>query len=61
MAVPSQEPNLSKEQRPALALLASIPHGITEDLRAHLHNNVMDAWSRCTDGSTIFQFFIDGV
>jgi hypothetical protein len=37
MAVPSQEPSLSEEQRHALALLASIPHGITEDLLALAH------------------------
>jgi hypothetical protein len=37
MAVPSREPSLSKEQRHALALLASIPHGITEDLLALAH------------------------
>jgi hypothetical protein len=30
MGVPSQEPSLSKEQRQALALLASIPYGVTE-------------------------------
>jgi hypothetical protein len=31
MAAPPGEPNLNKEQRRALALLARIPHGITED------------------------------
>ncbi len=31
MAVPPREPSLGKEQRHALALLASFPHGITED------------------------------
>jgi hypothetical protein len=37
MAVPPREPGLNKEQRHALALLASIPHGITEDLLALAH------------------------
>ena len=37
MAAPPREPSLSKEQRQALALLASIPHGITEDLLALAH------------------------
>jgi hypothetical protein len=37
MAVPPREPSLSKEQRHALALLASIPHGITADLLALAH------------------------
>jgi hypothetical protein len=37
MAVPPREPSLSKEQRQALALLASIPHGITEDQLALVH------------------------
>jgi hypothetical protein len=37
MAVPPREPSLSKEQRNALAPLASIPHGITEDLLALAH------------------------
>jgi hypothetical protein len=37
MAVPPREPSLSQEQRHALALLASIPHGITEDLLALAH------------------------
>jgi hypothetical protein len=32
MAEPPREPSLSIEQRRALALLASIPHGIIEDL-----------------------------
>ncbi len=31
MAVPSKQPRLSEEQRHALALLTSFPHGITED------------------------------
>jgi len=31
MAEPPREPSLSIEQRRALALLASIPHGIIED------------------------------
>jgi hypothetical protein len=30
MAVPPREPSLNREQRQALALLASFPHGITE-------------------------------
>jgi hypothetical protein len=37
MAVPPREPSLRKEQRQALALLASIPHGITEDLLVLAH------------------------
>jgi hypothetical protein len=37
MAVASRKSSLSKEQRQALALLASIPHGITEDLLALAH------------------------
>jgi hypothetical protein len=37
MAVPPPGPSLSKEQRHALALLASIPHGITVDLLALAH------------------------
>ena len=37
MAVPPREPSLSKEQRYVLALLASIPYGITEDLLAFAH------------------------
>jgi hypothetical protein len=37
MAVPPREPSLSKEQRHALALLASIPHGITEDQLTLVH------------------------
>jgi hypothetical protein len=37
MAVPPREPGLSKEQRHALALLASIPHGVTEDQLALVH------------------------
>ena len=37
MAVPLPEPSLSNEQRHALALLASIPHGITVDLLALAH------------------------
>ena len=32
MAAPPREPSLSKEQRDALVLLASIPYGVTEDL-----------------------------
>jgi len=32
MAEPPREPSLGIEQRRALALLASIPHGIIEDL-----------------------------
>jgi hypothetical protein len=31
MAAPPKEPSLSNEQRHALALLASFPHGITEE------------------------------
>ena len=37
MATPPREPNLTTEQRRALALLASIPHGIIEDLLELLH------------------------
>jgi hypothetical protein len=37
MAVPPREPSLSKEQRRALALLASIPYGVTEDLLVLAH------------------------
>jgi hypothetical protein len=37
MAVPPREPNLSNEQRHALALLASIPYGVTEDLLVLAH------------------------
>jgi hypothetical protein len=37
MAVLPREPGLNKEQRHALALLASTPHGITEDLLALAH------------------------
>jgi hypothetical protein len=37
MVVPPREPSLSKEQRHALVLLASIPHGITEELLALAH------------------------
>ena len=32
-----REPSLSKEQRQALALLANIPHGITEELLVLAH------------------------
>jgi hypothetical protein len=32
MAVPPREPRLSKEQRGVLTLLASIPHGVAEEL-----------------------------
>jgi hypothetical protein len=32
MATPPTEPSLSKEQRDALVLLASIPYGVTEDM-----------------------------
>jgi hypothetical protein len=34
---PPREPSLSIEQRRALVLLASIPHGIIEDLLVHTH------------------------
>ena len=37
MVVPPREPSLSKEQRDALALLASIPYGITEDTLVLAH------------------------
>ncbi len=37
MAVPPREPSLSNEQRHALALLASFPHGITEELLVLAH------------------------
>jgi hypothetical protein len=37
MAVPPQEPSLSKEQRYALALLDSVLHGVTEDQLALVH------------------------
>jgi hypothetical protein len=37
MAAPPREPSLSKEQRRALALLASIPYGVTEDLLVLAH------------------------
>jgi hypothetical protein len=37
MAVPSREPSLSDEQRHALALLATFPHGIPEDRLALVH------------------------
>jgi hypothetical protein len=37
MAVPPKEPSLSEEQRHALALLASFPHGITEELLVLAH------------------------
>ena len=37
MAAPPREPSLSKEQRQALALLASIPHDVTEDQLALVH------------------------
>jgi hypothetical protein len=34
MAAPPEKPNVTREQRRALELLASIPHGISEDLLA---------------------------
>jgi hypothetical protein len=37
MAVPPKEPSFSNEQRYALALLANIPHGITEELLVLAH------------------------
>jgi hypothetical protein len=37
MAVPPREPNLNREQRQALALLAIFPHGITEGQLALAH------------------------
>jgi hypothetical protein len=37
MAVPPKEPSLSSEQRHALALLASFPHGLTEELLVLAH------------------------
>jgi hypothetical protein len=37
MAVPPREPSLSKERRQVLALLATIPDGITEDQLALAH------------------------
>ena len=37
MATPPGEPSLSKEQRRALALLARIPQGITEDTLVVAH------------------------
>jgi hypothetical protein len=37
MAAPPGEPSLSDEQRRALALLASIPHGVTEGQLALVH------------------------
>ncbi len=37
MAVPPKEPSLDNEQRHALALLANIPHGITEELLVLAH------------------------
>ena len=37
MAAPPEKPNLTREQRRALELLASIPHGISEDLLALAH------------------------
>jgi hypothetical protein len=45
MAVPPKEPSLSNEQRHALALLANIPHGITEELLvlAHQFDRIMIA------------------
>ncbi len=45
MAAPPQEPNLTSEQRRALALLASMPRGIIEELLilAHGFNRAMIA------------------
>jgi hypothetical protein len=37
MAVPPKEPSISNEQRYVLALLANIPHGITEELLVLAH------------------------
>jgi hypothetical protein len=37
MAVPPREPSLSEEQRTVLALLASFPHGVTEELLVLAH------------------------
>jgi len=37
MGAPPREPSLSREQRRALALLASIPHGVTQDRLAFAH------------------------
>jgi hypothetical protein len=37
MAVPPREPSLSDEQRHALALLATFPHGILEGRLALVH------------------------
>jgi hypothetical protein len=37
MGVPPREPSLSREQRRALALLASIPYGVTQDRLAFAH------------------------
>jgi hypothetical protein len=37
MVAPPGEPSLGKEQRRALALLARIPHGITEDTLVLAH------------------------
>ena len=45
MVVPPRKPSLSEEQRRALALLASVPHGITEDqlVLAHEFDRTMIA------------------
>jgi hypothetical protein len=37
MGVPPREPSLSEEQRHTLALLDSVPHGVTEDQLALVH------------------------
>jgi hypothetical protein len=37
MATPPEKPDLTREQRRALELLAGIPHGISEDLLALAH------------------------
>jgi hypothetical protein len=42
MAVPPQEPSLSKEQRHALALLDSVPNGVMEDQLALVHGFARD-------------------
>jgi hypothetical protein len=51
MAVPPRKPSLSKEQRQALALLANIPYGVTEDLLALAHGFDRPMIARLVDES----------